>query len=304
MTATYASTSKWAPGFWTQQQQPASSATWSPRGSLESEEGSGDSAGNHYSDDARYRSPRGSIALGGPPTISSRRSRRGSSPWEIVKYPETRSYPRSPTRSRPGTPPLAPEPAFFEDTAVPDSDELTVAARRSLSLRMSRNSFKQADPLPETDDPPVSAKAGRRWGSSRSQMDGNDGATDAERGRRRFHLGALESPGRPLQSSAPQGAMSPSTTSTKRRSLLRAFNSSQSNSVSLGALQQQSQAQQDDAVLQTPRPTWVVSDTSSIESSSSRDRTQLAHHQNSSRDSNTTTSTTKKSRKWWSSMLN
>ncbi|KAJ1930712.1 hypothetical protein EC988_010023, partial [Linderina pennispora] len=151
MAATYASTSKWAPGFWTQ--QPATSATWSPRGSIESEEG-GESASSHYSDEVRYRSPRGSIVLGGPPTISSRRSRRDSSPWEIVKYPETRSFPRSPTRSRPGTPPLAPEPAFFEDTSVPDSDELTVAARRSLSLRMSRNSFKKADPLPETDDPP------------------------------------------------------------------------------------------------------------------------------------------------------
>ncbi|KAJ2794276.1 hypothetical protein H4S07_006801 [Coemansia furcata] len=90
--------------------------------------------------------PRGSLS-------SSSRHRRGGSPWEMVKASESRTF--SPTHSRPGTPPL-PSSArglgFFEDTTVPDSDELTMAARRSLSLRMSRNAFKQAEPLPESDD--------------------------------------------------------------------------------------------------------------------------------------------------------
>ncbi|KAJ2006180.1 hypothetical protein GGI04_001966 [Coemansia thaxteri] len=82
-----------------------------------------------------------------PPPAATWSPRDSASAWEMVK-------------------PSPPEPrtlGFFEDTTVPDSDELTMAARRSLSLRMSRSAFKQAEPLPESDDaaadaPPPVAK--------------------------------------------------------------------------------------------------------------------------------------------------
>ncbi|KAJ2834942.1 hypothetical protein GGI24_000131 [Coemansia furcata] len=142
---------RWAPAFWAPPPPALSPAnthsnTWSPRDSADSFESA--SIASRLSDDARLGAPRGSLS-------SSSRHRRGGSPWEMVRASESRTF--SPTHSRPATPPL-PLPSsarglgFFEDTTVPDSDELTMAARRSLSLRMSRNAFKQAEPLPESDD--------------------------------------------------------------------------------------------------------------------------------------------------------
>ncbi|KAJ2783766.1 hypothetical protein H4R18_001518 [Coemansia javaensis] len=128
---------QWAPAFWT---PPA----WSPRSSGDSLDAAG---GRRGSDEARLRPGAGS---GG---------RRGS-PWELVKAPDARGFPLSPGRAL----------AFFEDAAVPDADELTMAARRSLSLRMSHTSFKQAEPLPESDpDPPPDDGAGSGTGTDVSR---------------------------------------------------------------------------------------------------------------------------------------
>ncbi|KAJ2757449.1 hypothetical protein GGI19_000050 [Coemansia pectinata] len=138
---------RWAPAFWAPPPvlSPANNNTWSPRDSADSFESASIASRLSGSDDARMAAPRGSLS-------SSSRHRRGGSPWEMVKASESRTF--SPTHSRPGTPPLPSSRGlgFFEDTTVPDSDELTMAARRSLSLRMSRNAFKQAEPLPESDD--------------------------------------------------------------------------------------------------------------------------------------------------------
>ncbi|KAJ2453744.1 hypothetical protein GGF42_003758 [Coemansia sp. RSA 2424] len=149
---------RWAPAFWAPPPpvlSPAAAAnhqaTWaSPRDSADSFESA--SMASRLSDDARQQpmAARGSLSL---------RHRHGggsSSPWEMVRAGESRTT-FSPTHSRPGTPPPPQSSArslgFFEDsTVVPDSDELATAARRSLSLRMSRNAFKQAEPLPEADD--------------------------------------------------------------------------------------------------------------------------------------------------------
>ncbi|KAJ2491069.1 hypothetical protein IWW37_002626 [Coemansia sp. RSA 2050] len=140
---------RWAPAFWAPPPvlSPATNLnTWSPRDSADSFESASIATRLSGSDDARMGGARGSLS-------SSSRHRRGGSPWEMVKASES-SRTFSPTHSRPGTPPLpsARGLGFFEDTTVPDSDELTMAARRSLSLRMSRNAFKQAEPLPESDD--------------------------------------------------------------------------------------------------------------------------------------------------------
>ncbi|KAJ2711059.1 hypothetical protein H4R19_003435, partial [Coemansia spiralis] len=114
----------------------ATANTWSPRGSSDS--------GRRGSEDARFRSPRGSMRGS------------GGSPWELVRLPDSRNFPLSPGRSGSPPPIAARALAFFEDSAVPDSDELTAAAaaavRRSLSLRMSHTSFRQAEPLPESED--------------------------------------------------------------------------------------------------------------------------------------------------------
>ncbi|KAI9502331.1 hypothetical protein BX070DRAFT_27112 [Coemansia spiralis] len=145
---------KWAPAFWAPpslnyQGAPlgspigASGNSWSPRGSTDSADRR-PSFGARPSEELRYRSPQGSIGL----AVGSSTSVNRGSPWELVKVAESRTFPLSP--SRPGTPPSRPL-AFFEDTTVPDSDELTAAARRSLSLRMSRNAFRQVEPLPESD---------------------------------------------------------------------------------------------------------------------------------------------------------
>ncbi|KAJ2358759.1 hypothetical protein GGF43_000599 [Coemansia sp. RSA 2618] len=151
---------RWAPAFWAPPPlalHPGSvispnANTWSPRNSVESADTG--SAGRRTSDDICYRSPHGSASLS---AAGSQRGSGGShrgSPWELVKIPDSRNFPISPSHSRSGSPLPSRGLAFFEDTTVPDSDELTMAARRSLSLRMSRNAFKQAEPLPESDDVP------------------------------------------------------------------------------------------------------------------------------------------------------
>ncbi|KAJ1770415.1 hypothetical protein LPJ74_003222 [Coemansia sp. RSA 1843] len=167
---------KWAPAFWAPPSlnyhagplgSPTAGAavgsSWSPRGSIDSIERR-PSYSRRPSEESRYRSPHGSIGFsaaaaaaassGGGPSSSTGRGGGGGgsgSPWELVKFSESRTFPLSPSHSRPGTPPSRPL-GFFEDTTVPDSDELTVAARRSLSLRMSRNAFRKVEPLPESDD--------------------------------------------------------------------------------------------------------------------------------------------------------
>ncbi|KAJ1805145.1 hypothetical protein LPJ75_005400, partial [Coemansia sp. RSA 2598] len=163
---------KWAPAFWAPPPLPFHAA--SPGAAAGSpgttniwtcEDGADgidnpSSIGSRLSEDGRYRSPRGSISVssrsagsGDSNGNAATGSGSGNSPWELVKLPaETRAFPLSPpSRSRPGTPPSH-GLGFFEEPPVPDSDELTMAARRSLSLRMSRNAFLQAEPLPESDD--------------------------------------------------------------------------------------------------------------------------------------------------------
>ncbi|KAI9471459.1 hypothetical protein BX667DRAFT_64936 [Coemansia mojavensis] len=155
----HSSGSRWAPAFWVPPPQPPlsgsgvhNSSTWSPRNSIDSAD-TAESLGRHASDSSKRfcQSPQSSFNHAASGSSSSQGSHRGSSPWELVKMADAHTFPISPSHSRSGSPPSR-ALAFFEDTTVPDSDELTAAARRSLSLRMSRNSFKQVEPLPETDD--------------------------------------------------------------------------------------------------------------------------------------------------------
>ncbi|KAJ2809368.1 hypothetical protein H4R20_000178 [Coemansia guatemalensis] len=157
---------------------------------------------------AVVRSPRNSgdsadAASAGRRSIDDRFRSAAGSPWELVRLADSRGFPISPSRS--GSPPA--QLGFFEDSSVPDSDELTVAARKSLSLRMSHTSFRQAEPLPESDDVDVAnIQLGHselsRPGSSASQFTKNL-VTDA-------------------QSSARPRTANP--TASKRRSLLRQLN--------------------------------------------------------------------------------
>ncbi|KAJ1890439.1 hypothetical protein LPJ66_007477 [Kickxella alabastrina] len=144
------SNKKWAPAFWAPAPlafHPTSAASpvknnWSPGESAESFDNMS-SISSRLSGDARYMSPRGSISVV---------PRGSSSPWEIVKAPaDSRMFPLSPSHSRPGTPPSH-SLGFFDDTSVPDSDELSIASRRSLSLHLAHSNFRQAEPLPESDD--------------------------------------------------------------------------------------------------------------------------------------------------------
>ncbi|KAI7825407.1 hypothetical protein BX661DRAFT_206235 [Kickxella alabastrina] len=144
------SNKKWAPAFWAPAPlafHPTSAAlpaknNWSPGESAESFDNVS-SINSRLSGDARYRSPRGSVSVV---------PRGSSSPWEMVKVPaDSRMFPLSPSHSRPGTPPSH-SLGFFDDTSVPDSDELSAASRRSLSLHLAHSSFRQAEPLPESDD--------------------------------------------------------------------------------------------------------------------------------------------------------
>ncbi|KAJ2499900.1 hypothetical protein GGH96_003158 [Coemansia sp. RSA 1972] len=136
---------RWAPAFWAPPPlalHPAcaispSAATWSPRVSIDSADTS-----RRTSEDARHRSSLTHHRAG---------SSSSGSPWELIKIADARNFAISPSLSPlPNTASRA--LPYFEDTTVPDSDELTMAARRSLSLRMSQNSFRQAEPLPESDD--------------------------------------------------------------------------------------------------------------------------------------------------------
>ncbi|KAJ2031668.1 hypothetical protein H4S03_006528 [Coemansia sp. S3946] len=192
---------RWAPAFWAPAPvlSPANN-TWSPRDSADSFESA--SIASRLSDDARMAAPRGSLS-------SSSRQRRGGSPWEMVKATESRTF--SPTHSRPGTPPLPSSRGlgFFEDTTVPDSDELTMAARRSLSLRMSRNAFKQAEPLPESDD---TLDANSAIESSVNEAPASVESSD---------IGNRP----PLKNNALARIAAESTAQPKRRSLLWQFNS-------------------------------------------------------------------------------
>ncbi|KAJ2887335.1 hypothetical protein FB639_001397 [Coemansia asiatica] len=148
---------RWAPAFWAPPPLPfhaapasaSSSSAGSPDASnIWASEDNSSSIGSRPSDDGRYRSPQGSISASSRST-NSNAANSGGSPWELVKVPlETRPFPLSPSSRTPPTHGLG----FFEEPPVPDSDELTMAARRSLSLRMSRNAFLQAEPLPESDD--------------------------------------------------------------------------------------------------------------------------------------------------------
>ncbi|KAJ2908729.1 hypothetical protein GGI21_002595, partial [Coemansia aciculifera] len=141
---------RWAPAFWAPPPVLSPAAhTWSPRDSADSFE-SASIASRLSGDDTRV--PRGG-------SLSSRRRPPphppgGSSPWEMVKAAESRTT-FSPPHSRPGTPPPTQQPGFFDDdeTGSPRlGDDEAMAVRRSLSLSMSRNAFRQAEPLPESDD--------------------------------------------------------------------------------------------------------------------------------------------------------
>ncbi|KAJ2029908.1 hypothetical protein IWW57_001433 [Coemansia sp. S610] len=194
---------RWAPAFWAPPPvlSPANNLnTWSPRDSTDSFESASIASRLSGSDDARMGGARGSLS-------SSSRHRRGGSPWEMVKASES-SRTFSPTHSRPGTPPLpsARGLGFFEDTTVPDSDELTMAARRSLSLRMSRNAFKQAEPLPESDDTLDAHSA--------VEQPANDVVEPSDVGNRA-----------PLKNNALTRIAAESNAQPKRRSLLWQFNS-------------------------------------------------------------------------------
>ncbi|KAJ2077240.1 hypothetical protein H4R24_005246 [Coemansia sp. RSA 988] len=157
---------------------------------------------------AAARSPRYSgesvdTASAGRRSSGDRFRSAAGSPWELVRLADSRGFPISPSRT--GSPPA--QLGFFEDSSVPDSDELTVAARKSLSLRMSHTSFRQAEPLPESDDIDVSnPHSGHleplRSGSSTSQFTKNP-LTDAQ------------------SSARPRTALP---TASKRRSLLRQLN--------------------------------------------------------------------------------
>ncbi|KAJ2516664.1 hypothetical protein H4217_004446 [Coemansia sp. RSA 1939] len=180
---------KWAPAFWAPPilnypgaslvSPTAGNSSWSPRGSVDSIEHRSSFSRRPSEERYRHRSPHGSIgfaaataAAAGAGAGTSATGSAGS-PWELVRFSESRTFPLSPSHSRPGTPPSRPL-AFFEDTTVPDSDELTVAARRSLSLRMSRNAFRQVEPLPESDDAADSAIHGENTRTERKH-DGKSG---------------------------------------------------------------------------------------------------------------------------------
>ncbi|KAJ2741758.1 hypothetical protein GGI20_004959, partial [Coemansia sp. BCRC 34301] len=142
---------RWAPAFWAPPPVLSPAHTWSPRDSADSFE-------SVVSSDA----PRGSLSSG---------RRRGGSPWEMVRASESRTF--SPAHSRPGTPPppsSARSLGFFDDESVPDADELAMAARRSLSLRMSRAAFRQAEPLPESDDALEPDRADERLSARNSPL--------------------------------------------------------------------------------------------------------------------------------------
>ncbi|KAJ1882811.1 hypothetical protein LPJ57_000664 [Coemansia sp. RSA 486] len=130
---------KWAPAFWA-----PPSGIWAPEdGNVMMSDGSI----GRLSDG--FRSPRSSISRSQRSLAAPGNS---NSPWELVKLPtDSRAYPTTSTSTSTTTSPSN-GLGFFEEPPVPDSDELTMAARRSLSLRMSRTAFRQAEPLPETDD--------------------------------------------------------------------------------------------------------------------------------------------------------
>ncbi|PIA14548.1 hypothetical protein COEREDRAFT_82677 [Coemansia reversa NRRL 1564] len=130
------------------------------------------------------------------------RSAAGS-PWELVRLADSRGFPISPSRS--GSPPA--RLGFFEDSSVPDSDELTVAARKSLSLRMSHTSFLQAEPLPESDDIDIANTRSGNPEFTRSDSSASQIARDP--------LSAAYSLARPRTANP---------TVSKRRSLLRQLN--------------------------------------------------------------------------------
>ncbi|KAJ2394045.1 hypothetical protein GGI05_002215, partial [Coemansia sp. RSA 2603] len=228
---------KWAPAFWAPPPLPFhganSSAVNSPSGSggVSSPWSPGD-AGDSFenassicsrlSEDARYRSPRGSIGVSTRRGSGNGGSTNGgnASPWELVKIPaESRTFPLSPSHSRPGTPPSR-SLGFFEDTTVPDSDELTMAARRSLSLRMSRNAFMQAEPLPESDDVAESSTSS----SLRAVASGNvNGGKNTE---------GLVTDQYPVRNAVLARVAASEPAQPKRRSLLWQFNSKSSSTAS------------------------------------------------------------------------
>ncbi|KAJ2508832.1 hypothetical protein IWW47_000396 [Coemansia sp. RSA 2052] len=219
---------RWAPAFWAPPPPPVLSpaaanhqTTWaSPRDSADSFESA--SMASRLSDDARQQpmAARGSLSL---------RHRRGgsSSPWEMVRAAESRTT-FSPTHSRPGTPPPPQSSArslgFFEDsTVVPDSDELlATAARRSLSLRMSRNAFKQAEPLPEADDAPDAP-------SSSSSSSSSPALSMAEASSAMLAPPGTSSSPAPPRNNALARVAADAAAQPKRRSLLWQFNSKHSH---------------------------------------------------------------------------
>ncbi|KAJ2314912.1 hypothetical protein IWW54_000629 [Coemansia sp. RSA 2705] len=205
----YGGSKRWAPAFWAPpplalhagSALSPNAAAWSPRNSIDSADTG--SAGRRTSDDMCYRSPHGSGSHRGSGGSSSR-----GSPWELVKIADSRTFPISPSHSRAGSPP-ARALAFFEDSTVPDSDELTMAARRSLSLRMSRNSFTRAEPLPESDDAPDAPSALPIDENSDSEYERRDGS---------------ELPPSALSNPALARVAGGSAAQSKRRSLLWQFN--------------------------------------------------------------------------------
>ncbi|KAI8322389.1 hypothetical protein GQ54DRAFT_150112 [Martensiomyces pterosporus] len=326
--AAQTSASKWAPGFWAPPSLSthavsaaactAPGASWSPRGSMESFESG--SIGSRLSDDVRYRSPCGSAGLGASSRSSNRRG--SSSPWELVKFSEARTFPLSPSHSRPGTPPPGRAHGFFEETTVPDSDELTAAARRSLSLRMSRNAFKQAEPLPETDDLPAAshqrlpllgttllaggtnAIAGIGSVLSPSTTAGGDAGDNphgnGRRHRQRYNSGAANSPGKARASAAEAADQPLSSSSSNRRSLLKQLNLKAGGGGGSHALGGYPEDESDDGrSLHSRRPMWATA-----ASDSGNDNQRLRRQKSSSNSSSSSRGASdRRSKKWWSAVL-
>ncbi|KAJ1723648.1 mitochondrial aspartate-glutamate transporter agc1 [Coemansia erecta] len=314
---------KWAPAFWAPPPLPfhgantsgvnspsvggGVSSPWSPGESGESFENAS-SIGSRLSEDARYRSPRGSIGVSTRRGSGNGGSTNGgnASPWELVKIPaESRTFPLSPSHSRPGTPPSR-SLGFFEDTTVPDSDELTMAARRSLSLRMSRNAFMQAEPLPESDDVVESSTSSSLKAAAAAS--GNDNSSKA--------IDGLVAGHNPVRNAVLARVAASESAQPKRRSLLWQFNSKSTSAsgangngkVLSGPTSHSNDydGQQKGAEAASVASDSVYEDADGDNSGNSihpsADETSLSTT-NADAPSSTSNAAGKRSRKWWSAVL-
>ncbi|KAJ2718441.1 hypothetical protein GGI07_005753, partial [Coemansia sp. Benny D115] len=301
---------KWAPAFWAppplnfHASTSPMANTWSPHINGDPLESSSPLSGA-LSDDVRYRSPRGSLSMntrnsGG--SNASNCSNGGGSPWELVKITaaDARGFPLSPSsHTRPGSPPPSHALGYFEDTTVPDSDELTAAARRSLSLRLSRTAFRQAEPLPESDDVGDSAIAVQEAVSLHHDFTSN--VHD-----RRQAGNDDDTQNNPLRNAALARVFADSV-QPKRRSLLWQFNqkASQASKV-LGGPLTNSNNQNDRQ--QTVESASVASDSAydggsscgGSQTGTSNDKEHAGHAQPAASGAN---GANKRPKKWWSAVL-